>query len=121
MVTLLLRDADVRAVCDIGSMAVFLDQALRKEAKGSGAQLPERLNLAHGNVFLRVMPALLPEAGLLGPKFFHGSMQDGVRYVVAVCALDTGEILGLIDAACRAGRRLIPSEGDEVGGGRADA
>src|SRR6202048_2466591 len=95
MVTLLLRDGDVRAVCDIGSMAAFLDQALRKEAKGVGAQLPERLNLAHGNVFLRVMPALLPEAGLLGLKFFHGSMQDGVRYVVAVCSLDTGEVLGL--------------------------
>jgi alanine dehydrogenase len=99
VVTLLLRDGDVRAVCDIGSMVRFLDQALRKEAKGAGAHLPERLNLAHGRVFLRVMPALLPEAGLLGLKFFHGSMQDGVRYVVAVCALDTGEILGLIDAA----------------------
>jgi len=98
-VTLLLRDSDVRAVCDIGSLAAFLDQALRKEAKGVGAQLPERLNLAHGNVFLRVMPALLPEAGLLGLKFFHGSMRDGVRYVVAVCSLDTGEVLGLIDAA----------------------
>jgi alanine dehydrogenase len=99
MVTLLLRDSDVRGVCDIGSMVTFLDQALRKEAKGAGAYLPERLNLAHGPVFLRVMPALLPEAGLLGLKFFHGSMRDGVRYVVAVCALDTGEILGLIDAA----------------------
>jgi alanine dehydrogenase len=99
MVTLLLRDSDVRGVCDIGSMVTFLDQALRKEAKGAGAHLPERLNLAHGPVFLRVMPALLPEAGLLGLKFFHGSMQDGVRYVVALCALGTGEILGLIDAA----------------------
>jgi ornithine cyclodeaminase/alanine dehydrogenase-like protein (mu-crystallin family) len=99
MVTLLLSDSDVRAVCDIGSLVTFLDQALRKEAKGAGAQLPERLNLGHGNVFLRVMPALLPEAGLLGLKFFHGSMQDGVRYVVAVCALDTGAVLGLIDAA----------------------
>ena len=97
--TLLLSDSDVRAVCDIGSLVTFLDQALRKEAKGAGAQLPERLNLGHGNVFLRVMPALLPEAGLLGLKFFHGSMQDGVRYVVAVCALDTGAVLGLIDAA----------------------
>ena len=97
--TLLLNDSDVRAVCDIGSLVTFLDQALRKEAKGAGAQLPERLNLGHGNVFLRVMPALLPEAGLLGLKFFHGSMQDGVRYVVAVCALDTGAVLGLIDAA----------------------
>jgi len=99
MVTLLLRDSDVRAVCDIGSMVTYLDQALREEAKGSGAQLPERLNLAHGPVFLRVMPALLPEAGLLGLKFFHGSMRDGVRYVVAVCALDTGTVLGLVDAA----------------------
>jgi ornithine cyclodeaminase/alanine dehydrogenase-like protein (mu-crystallin family) len=99
MVTLVLRDSDVRAVCDIGSLVTFLDQALRKEAKGTGAHVPERLNLAHGSVFLRVMPALLPEAGLLGLKFFHGSMQDGVRYVVAVCSLDTGEILGLIDAA----------------------
>ena len=97
--TLLLRDSDVRAVCDIGSMVTFLDQALRKEAKGAGARVPERLNLAHGSVFLRVMPALLPEAGLLGLKFFHGSMKDGVRYVVAVCQLDTGAILGLIDAA----------------------
>jgi alanine dehydrogenase len=98
-VTLLLRDTDVRAVCDIGSLAAFLDQALRKEAKGVGVELPERLNLAHGSVFLRVMPALLPEAGLLGLKFFHGSMRDGVRYVVALCSLDTGEVLGLIDAA----------------------
>jgi hypothetical protein len=32
MVTLLLRDSDVRAVCDIGSLVTFLDQALRKEA-----------------------------------------------------------------------------------------
>jgi hypothetical protein len=39
-------DSDVRGVCDIGSMVTFLDQALRKEAKGTGAHLPERLNLA---------------------------------------------------------------------------
>jgi alanine dehydrogenase len=98
-VTLLLSDRDVRAVCDIGAMVTFLDDALRKEAKGPGAQLPERLNLAHGNKFLRVMPALLPEAGLLGLKFFHGSMKDGVRYVVAVCDLDTGAVTALVDAA----------------------
>ena len=97
--TLLLSDSEVRALCDIGLMTGYLDHALRKEAKGSGAEIPERLNLAHGSVFLRVMPALLPESGLLGLKFFHGSMNDGVRYVVAVCSLETGAILGLIDAA----------------------
>ena len=97
--TLLLSDRDVRAVCDIGGMVTFLDDALRQEAKGPGAQLPERMNIAHGNKFLRVMPALLPEAGLFGLKFFHGSMQDGVRYVVAVCDLDTGAVTALVDAA----------------------
>jgi len=98
-VTLLLSDSEVRAVCDIGSMTGYLDHALRKEAKGGGGEMPERLNLAHGSVFLRVMPALLPESGLLGLKFFHGSMHDGVRYVIAVCSLETGAVLGLIDAA----------------------
>jgi ornithine cyclodeaminase/alanine dehydrogenase-like protein (mu-crystallin family) len=98
-VTLLLSDSDVRAICDVGALTAYIEHALRKEAKGNRAQLPERINLGHGNVFLRVMPALLPESGLLGLKFFHGSMEDGVRYVVAVCALDTGSVLGLIDAA----------------------
>jgi ornithine cyclodeaminase/alanine dehydrogenase-like protein (mu-crystallin family) len=97
--TLLLSDSEVRAACDIGAMVPFLEAALRKEAKGPGAQLPERQNLGHGRVFLRVMPALLPESGLLGLKFFHGSMADGVRYVVAVCRLDTGEVEALVDAA----------------------
>ena len=97
--TLLLSDSDVRAICDVGALAAYIEDALRKEAKGSRAQLPERMNLGHGSVFLRVMPAVLPESGLMGLKFFHGSMKDGVRYVVAVSSLETGEILGLIDAA----------------------
>jgi ornithine cyclodeaminase/alanine dehydrogenase len=98
-VTLLLSDADVRAVCDIGAMTVTLEEVLRNEAKGPGPQLPERLNLAYGEQFLRLMPAILPEAGLLGLKFFHGSMRDGVRYVVALCSLQTGAVIALVDAA----------------------
>jgi ornithine cyclodeaminase/alanine dehydrogenase-like protein (mu-crystallin family) len=97
--TLLLSDGEVRAACDIGAMVPYLEAALRKEAKGPGPRLPERVNLAHGPVFLRVMPALLPESNLLGLKFFHGSMRDGVRYVVAVCRLDTGEVEALVDSA----------------------
>ena len=97
--TLLLSDADVRAVCDIGAMTATLEEALRNEAKGPGPQLPERLNLAYGENFLRLMPAILPEAGLLGLKFFHGSMRDGVRYVVALCSLKTGAVIALVDAS----------------------
>jgi len=98
-VTLLVSDSDVRAVCDIGAMVTFLDEGLRTEAKGPGPLIPERITLSHGNVFLRVMPALLPETGLLGLKFFHGSMRDGVRYVVALCSLETGQVTALVDAA----------------------
>lgn len=96
--TLLISDDEVRSLCDIGDMVNALDLALLQEAKGSGVVLPERVNLGFDDVFFRVMPALLPEAGLMGLKFFHGSMARGVRYVVAVCSLGSGEVIGLVDA-----------------------
>src|SRR5882762_6849753 len=82
----------------MGDMVNALDLALLQEAKGSGVVMPERLNLGFNDVFLRVMPVLLPETGLMGLKFFHGSLARGVRYVVAVCSLDSGEVMGLVDA-----------------------
>jgi alanine dehydrogenase len=110
-VTLLLRDPDVRAVCDIGSMVAALEDGLRKEAKGPGAILPERVALVSGENFLRVMPALLPEAGLMGLKFFHGSMRDGVRYVIAVCRLETGVVEAIVDSAYLTGARTGATSG----------
>jgi alanine dehydrogenase len=98
-VTLLLEDREIRALCDMGTMVDALEEGLRKEAKGPGAVLPERLNLGYQDVFLRVMPVLLPEAGLMGLKFFQGSMAKGVRYVVALSSLDSGEIVALLDSA----------------------
>jgi alanine dehydrogenase len=97
--TLLLRDHDVRALCDMAGMVEALQEGLRNEAKGPGAVLPERLNLGHQDVFLRVMPVLLPEAGLMGLKFFQGSMVKGVRYIVALSSLDSGEVIALLDSA----------------------
>ena len=97
--TWLLSDRDVRALCDMRGMVDALADGLRKEAKGPGSVLPERLNLAYQDVFLRVMPVMLPEAGLMGLKFFQGSMAKGVRYVIAVSSLETGEVHALIDSA----------------------
>jgi ornithine cyclodeaminase/alanine dehydrogenase-like protein (mu-crystallin family) len=96
--TLLISDDEVRELCVVGDMVDALDRALSQEAKGPGAILPERINIGYGDVFFRVMPVLLPEAGLMGLKFFHGSLAKGVRYLVAVCALDAGEVIGLVDA-----------------------
>jgi ornithine cyclodeaminase/alanine dehydrogenase-like protein (mu-crystallin family) len=97
-VTLLIGDDEVRALCEVPGLVDAMEAALSREAKGAGTIAPERLNLAFDENFLRVMPALLPEVGLMGLKFFHGSLARGVRYVVAVCALDTGEVLGVVDA-----------------------
>jgi alanine dehydrogenase len=97
--TLLLSDDDVRRVCNIGNLVTALEDGLRQEAKGSGSKLPERMNLNYGENFLRLMPAMLPELEMMGLKFFHGSLREGVRYVVATCGLRTGEIHSLVDAA----------------------
>ena len=74
IVTLLLSDSDVRAICDVGALAAYIEDALRKEAKGSRAQLPERMNLGHGSVFLRVMPAVLPETSARRPLSFMSTV-----------------------------------------------
>ncbi len=97
--TLLLRDRDVRVLCDMAGMIDAVEEGLRSEAKGPGAVLPGRLNLGHRDVFLRVMPVLLPEAGLMGLKFFQGSMARGVRYIVALSSLESGEVVALLDSA----------------------
>jgi ornithine cyclodeaminase/alanine dehydrogenase-like protein (mu-crystallin family) len=94
----LIGDDEVRALCDVAGLVDAMESALSREAEGAGTVAPERLNLAFNQDFLRVMPALLPEVGLMGLKFFHGSLARGVRYLVAVCALSTGEVLGLVDA-----------------------
>ena len=97
--TLLLSDNDVRQVCNIAALVTALEHGLREEAKGPGSKLPERMNLNYGDNFLRLMPAMLPELGMMGLKFFHGSLRGGVRYVVAACGLENGEIYSLVDAA----------------------
>jgi ornithine cyclodeaminase/alanine dehydrogenase-like protein (mu-crystallin family) len=98
-VTWLISDREVRALCDMGRLIDAVEDGLRQEAKGCGAVLPQRLNLSHEDTFLRVMPVLLPEAGLMGLKFFQGSLARGVRYVVAVSSLETGEVMAVLDSA----------------------
>jgi alanine dehydrogenase len=98
-VTLILSDKDVRGIADIPALVDSLDQGLRAETTGPGAIIPERLNLGLGATLFRVMPAILPGAGVLGLKFFYGSIEEGVRYAVIVSALDGGEVLAVIDGA----------------------
>jgi ornithine cyclodeaminase/alanine dehydrogenase-like protein (mu-crystallin family) len=98
-VTLILSDKDVRGLADMPVLVDSLEQGLRAEESGPGAIMPERMNLALDATMLRVMPAILPAAGVLGLKFFFGSLHEGIRYAVVVCAIDSGEVLAVIDAA----------------------
>jgi ornithine cyclodeaminase/alanine dehydrogenase-like protein (mu-crystallin family) len=98
-VTLILGDKDVRGIADMPALVDALEHGLGEEAAGPGAILPERMNLALGSLLFRVMPAILPAAGVLGLKFFYGTLDEGVRYSVMVCAIDGGEVLAVVDAA----------------------
>jgi alanine dehydrogenase len=98
-VTLILGDKDVRGIADMPALVDSLDDGLRAATTGPGAIIPERLNMGIGTTLFRVMPAILPAAGVLGLKMFYGSIEEGVRYAVIICALDGGEVLAIIDAA----------------------
>jgi ornithine cyclodeaminase/alanine dehydrogenase-like protein (mu-crystallin family) len=98
-VTLILSDKDVRGIADMPALVDAIEHGLRAEAAGPRAILPERMNLALGTTLFRLMPAILPSAGVLGLKFFYGSLEEGVRYSVVVCAIDGGEVIALVDAA----------------------
>jgi ornithine cyclodeaminase/alanine dehydrogenase-like protein (mu-crystallin family) len=98
-VTLILGDKDVREIADMPAVVDEMERALLAEARHGGAVLPGRLNLNLGSTLFRVMPAILPAAGVLGLKFFYGTLEDGVRYSVLVSALHGGEVLTVVDAA----------------------
>jgi len=96
--TLILSDKDVRGLGDMSSLVELLGSGLRAEAETT-AVVPARVNLDHGESMLRVMPAILPGAGILGLKFFHGTLSGGIRYSVIVSDLASGEVLACVDAA----------------------
>jgi alanine dehydrogenase len=94
--TLIIGAADVRAACQIGPLVDAIEAGLLEQARGS-AVVPPRLNLAGRHGSFRVMPAVLNDAGLMGFKAFHGSVQTGARYLVAVFEQESGKLLALLD------------------------
>ena len=81
--TLLLTNSDVERASDIAVQIDVIEAGLREEANGT-VDLPPRLNLATTTGFFRVMPAVMRDSGLMGYKVFHGSVQHGVRYLIAI-------------------------------------
>lgn len=96
--TLSLNEEDVRASVDMAAMIDALEDAAREEYAGE-LLMPPRTNLFRGGHFLRVMPAYMTASGLMGFKCFFGSMQGGVRYMIAIMQECDGELLALVDAS----------------------
>lgn len=95
--TLLLDDQVVGSVLDPVELVTAIEAALRAEA-ATPSDIPERMNLAGGGRFLRVMPAVIPHAGVMGLKTFFGGGPAGVRYLMVVADIESGELLAALDA-----------------------
>jgi len=59
---------------------------------------PPRLVMDYPGGWLRLQAGALPEKGYFGFKAYGGTRSHGVRYVVFLYSLSTGELLSIIDA-----------------------
>ncbi|PWI42178.1 ornithine cyclodeaminase family protein [Streptomyces sp. ICBB 8177] len=108
--TLLLSDDEVREACRMPAVIDAVETALG-EAPGPALALPPRSDLEAGNTFFRVLPAILGRAGVLGLKMLHGSFERGVRYLLVLCDLASGEVVAVLDAAHLTGVRTGATAG----------
>jgi len=99
--TRVLRDADVQRVVGFPeAVAVARDGVVGAfgPATARGGSVAERSTARHGDGWLRVMSGLLPGLDVLGFKAFSLVPGVGVRYLIALYRLSTGEALALVDA-----------------------
>ncbi|HET7846542.1 MAG TPA: hypothetical protein VFL72_03550, partial [Acidimicrobiia bacterium] len=57
-----------------------------------------RIDLAHPKGWLRSLPAYITSKDLLGFKVLHQTAGVGMRYMIYVHNLSTGELIGIVDA-----------------------
>jgi alanine dehydrogenase len=95
--SLLLSDADVRQAMSYPDLADCIEAALKVQAEGA-AVVPGRMNLEHSGTWLRVMPAIVPAANVMGLKVFHGVAGGSARYLILLCSVADGSVLAAVDA-----------------------
>ncbi len=95
--SLLLDDLTVQRVLDPLSLVEQIERAIAAE-QAEPSVLPDRLNLAGDGRFLRVMPAIVPNAHVMGLKTFFGGGGVPVRYVILLISTESGEVLSCMDA-----------------------
>jgi ornithine cyclodeaminase/alanine dehydrogenase len=108
--TLILGPRDVAAATNMPAMIDVIEEGLREQAAGA-VEMPPRMNLPTNRGFFRVMPAVMKQSGVMGVKIFNGSVEDGVRYVIAIYDESSGALLCLLDAAYLTGARTGATTG----------
>tara|TARA_Y100000590_G_scaffold353679_1_gene406692 strand:- start:1568 stop:2548 length:981 start_codon:yes stop_codon:yes gene_type:complete len=109
-VTLVLSPEDVFASTDIPKMIDAIENGIREQATDS-VEMPPRLNIPTTSGFFRIMPAVMKTSGVMGLKIFNGSVEHGVRYVIAIYDEAKGDLLTLLDAAYLTGARTGATTG----------
>jgi alanine dehydrogenase len=94
---LLLNAREVERLADMPRLVAAVEAGVREQAAGQ-VVLPPRLNLPNGRGFFRLMPTVMNGSGVMGFKAFHGSVQDGVRYFIAIYEQASGQLLAMMDA-----------------------
>ena len=94
---LLLNAREVERLADMPRLVAAVEAGVREQAAGQ-VVLPPRLNLPNGRGFFRMMPTVMNGSGIMGFKAFHGSVQDGVRYFIAIYEQASGVLLAMMDA-----------------------
>jgi ornithine cyclodeaminase/alanine dehydrogenase-like protein (mu-crystallin family) len=94
---LLLNAREVEHLADMHRLVAAVEAGVREQANGQ-VTLPPRLNLPNGRGFFRLMPTVMNGSGIMGFKAFHGSVQDGVRYLIAIYEQTSGRLLAMMDA-----------------------
>src|SRR5882724_2926189 len=89
--SLLLSDADVRQAVNYTELADGIETALKVQAEAA-AIVPARMNLERAASWLRVMPAVVPSANVMGLKVFHGVAGTAPRYLTLLYSISDGAL-----------------------------
>lgn len=96
--TLVLNAREVEQAIKMSGLIAAIESGLKEDARGR-ASVPQRLNVATDSGWLRVMPAVLNESGIMGFKAFQIMTELGARYLIALYDVKEGHLLALMDAA----------------------
>jgi ornithine cyclodeaminase/alanine dehydrogenase-like protein (mu-crystallin family) len=95
--TLHISDNEVRRVFKMPEAYAALHEALSIAAEGKVIE-PARLMVQFPGGWLSLQPGALPTKGYYGYKAYGGTKSKGVRYVVYLYDLNSGDLLAVIDA-----------------------